>query len=108
MVDQEIKYKILKALEVNPELSQRDLAEKLGISLGKANYCIRALIEKGLVKVQRFRNAQNKSAYFYLLTPSGIEEKARVTIRFLKAKLKEYERLREEIKQLKSEANKLV
>ena len=81
-------------------MSQRDLAKALGISLGKTNYCIKALLEKGLIKMQNFRNNQNKLGYAYLLTPVGVDEKARITLRFLKFKVQEYERLRIEIDEL--------
>ncbi len=82
MLTDEYRYKILKLLEVNPEISQRELAEQLGVSLGKANFCLKSLIEVGLLKVTNFKNSKNKSAYMYLLTPSGIEEKAKVTVTF--------------------------
>lgn len=81
-------------------MSQRDLAKALGVSLGKTNYCIKALLVKGLIKMQNFRNNQNKLGYAYLLTPAGVDEKARITLRFLKFKVKEYERLRIEIDEL--------
>lgn len=100
----EYRYKILKRLEANPEISQRELAQKLGISLGKANYCLRALVQKGLLKVNNFRNNQNKTAYLYLLTPHGVEQKARMTVEFLQIKVQEYERLRTEIEELQREA----
>lgn len=102
--DEATRYKLLKILEGNPSLSQRDLAKELGLSLGKVNYCLQALIEKGCVKVNNFRNSQNKRAYAYLLTPSGVEEKARMTVLFLKHKTEEYERLRQEISELRREA----
>lgn len=103
MLTDEYRYKILKLVEANPEISQRELAKSLGISLGKANFCLKALIEKGLIKATNFRNHQNKFAYMYLLTPSGIEEKSITTLRFLKAKIKEYELLQVEIEQLTQE-----
>lgn len=103
MLTDEYRYKILRELETNPEISQRDLARGLGISLGKANFCIKALIEKGLIKANNFRNSQNKKAYFYYLTPKGMEEKASITLRFLKCKMAEYEELKKEIEQLRSE-----
>jgi EPS-associated MarR family transcriptional regulator len=104
MLDDNTRYSLLKMLEDNPELSQRDLAKRLGISLGKVNFCVNALIEKGCLKVNNFRNSENKRAYAYLLTPSGVEEKARITVRFLKHKISEHERLRVEIKDLEREA----
>lgn len=104
MFDDTISYGLLKTLEDNPGLSQRDLAKRLGVSLGKINFCINALIVKGSLKVNNFRNSDNKLAYAYLLTPQGVEEKARITVHFLKYKVQEYERLRAEIAELKLEA----
>ena len=104
MFDDTTSYGLLKTLENNPGLSQRDLAKRLGISLGKVNFCLNALIEKGCLKVNNFRNSDNKLAYAYLLTPRGVEEKARITVYFLKHKMNEYERLRAEIEELKQEA----
>jgi EPS-associated MarR family transcriptional regulator len=104
MVTDEYGYKIFKLLEVNPEISQREIARELGISLGKVNYCLKALIEKGQLKMKNFRNNKRKRAYAYILTPKGIEEKASVTARFLKRKLLEYEKLQAEIELLKLEA----
>jgi len=104
MFDDTTSYGLLKTLEGNPSLSQRDLAKCLGISLGKVNFCMNALIEKGCLKVNNFRNSDNKLAYAYLLTPHGVEEKARITMHFLKHKMQEYERLRVEIEELKQEA----
>lgn len=104
MLTDEYRYKILKILEANPEISQRDLARKLDISLGRVNFCLKALIEKGLLKATNFKNSQNKLAYMYLLTPSGIEEKSAITARFLKIKMQEYAALEAEIDQLRREA----
>ena len=105
MLTDEYRYKILKLVETNPEISQRELAQQLGISLGRVNYCIKALIEKGLVKATNFRNNKNKLAYMYLLTPSGIEEKASITLRFLKFKIHEFEMLQSEILLLRKEVD---
>jgi EPS-associated MarR family transcriptional regulator len=102
-MDDPTNYHLLKTLESNPELTQRDLAKELGFSLGKTNYCLRALMDKGLVKASNFRNSRNKTAYIYTLTPQGIEEKARVTYRFLKRKQREYEELKREIEELAQE-----
>jgi len=102
-MDDATNYQLLKTLEANPELTQRDLAKELGFSLGKTNYCLRALMDKGLVKACNFRNSRNKTAYIYKLTPQGIEEKARVTYRFLKRKQREYEQLKREIEELAQE-----
>ena len=104
MFDDTTSYGLLKTLENNPSLSQRDLAKRLGVSLGKINFCLNALIEKGCLKVNNFRNSDNKLAYAYLLTPQGVEEKARITVYFLKYKMQEYERLRVEIEELQREA----
>ncbi len=104
----DISYQLIRLIEQNPEISQRQLARELGISLGKANYCVRALIEKGLVKAGNFRNSNNKLAYSYLLTPKGLEEKASITTRFLKRKQREYEQLKQEIADLQREALLLV
>ena len=104
MFDDDTSYGLLKTLEDNPGLSQRDMAKRLGISLGKVNFCLNALVEKGCLKVNNFRNSDNKLAYAYLLTPHGLDEKARITVRFLKYKMREYERLRAEIEVLKREA----
>ncbi|PJC02906.1 MAG: MarR family EPS-associated transcriptional regulator [Gallionellales bacterium CG_4_9_14_0_8_um_filter_59_50] len=104
MLDETTHYTLLKTLEKNPGLSQRELAKQLGVSLGKVNYCLNKLIEKGSLKINNFRNSQNKLAYAYLLTPQGIESKARMTVQFLKRKMQEYERLRAEIEALQREA----
>jgi len=104
MLDESTHYKLLKTLGENPGLSQRDLAKRLGISLGKVNYCLNALVEKGSLKINNFRNSENKLVYAYLLTPRGVEEKAGITVEFLQRKVQEYERLRVEIEQLKQEA----
>lgn len=103
MADDETHYKILKLLQADPHISQRALAEALGVSLGKTNYCLKALIGRGLIKARNFRNSSNKAAYAYFLTPKGMEEKATVTLRFLKRKMAEYESLREEIEHLRRE-----
>ena len=104
MLTDEYRYKILKLVETNPEISQRELAEQLGISLGKANFCLKALIEVGMLKASNFKNSKNKLGYMYLLTPKGLEEKAKVTVRFLKKKLSEFEILQNEINELKKES----
>jgi len=100
---EESHLKVLRLLEANPGLSQRDLADELGVSLGKTNYCVKALLDKGLLKIQNFRNSQNKRAYAYLLTPAGIAAKAELTTRFLKYKVTEYENLHKEIETLRRE-----
>lgn len=105
MLTDEYRYKILKILATNPEISQRDLARKLDISLGRVNFCLKALIEKGFLKASNFRNNQNKMAYMYLLTPQGLEEKTVITARFLKLKLQEHAKLQAEIEELRNDAN---
>jgi len=104
MLDETTHYGLLKTLEENPGLSQRDLAKKLGVSLGKINFCLNALVAKGSLKINNFRNSENKLAYAYLLTPQGIESRARMTVEFLKRKVQEYEGLRAEIDELQREA----
>ena len=84
------------------------MSRHMGISLGKTNYCIQALLSKGLIKMQNFRNNENKMAYIYLLTPAGVEEKAKITLRFLKYKVQEYDRLRMEIEELQREAEQKI
>jgi EPS-associated MarR family transcriptional regulator len=100
MLTDEYRYKILKELQQDPDISQRELARRLDMSLGKANFCLKVLIEKGLVKADNFKNSTNKTGYLYLLTSKGIEEKVSLTQRFLQRKLKEYEMLEKEIEQL--------
>jgi EPS-associated MarR family transcriptional regulator len=101
---EETHFRVLRLLDANPQMSQRELAEVLGVSVGKANYCLKALLEKGLIKMQNFRNNQNKLAYAYLLTPEGIRQKTRLTACFLKRKMVEYENLKHEIELLQAEA----
>jgi EPS-associated MarR family transcriptional regulator len=108
MLTDEYRYKILKLLDAQPEITQRELAKNLGVSLGKTNFCLKSLIDIGLIKASNFRNSQNKLAYMYLLTPSGIEAKSAITLRFLKSKMQEYEILQAEIKDLMQEANPLM
>jgi len=107
VLSDENRYQLLKLLEENPEMSQRQIAAALGVSLGKVNFCLRALIEIGSVKVANFSRSPNKKAYVYLLTPKGIEEKAKVTLRFLAKKQNEYEELKREINELKNEVKLL-
>jgi EPS-associated MarR family transcriptional regulator len=104
MLTDEYRYKILKILEVNPEISQRDMARELGVSLGRTNFCLKALIERGLLKATNFRNSSNKLAYMYFLTPKGLEEKSVITARFLKIKMQEYANLEAEIEELRRDA----
>jgi len=99
----EAHYKVMRLIEANPEISQRELAQVMGVSLGKANYCLNALIQKGWVKARNFRKSNNKLAYAYLLTPRGIQQKAAISVQFLHRKMGEYESLRKEIAQLRRE-----
>ncbi|CAJ0809892.1 hypothetical protein LMG19087_00589 [Ralstonia wenshanensis] len=96
-------FRVMHILQENPDLTQRELAERLGISVGGLNYCLKALTEKGLVKMKNFAHSKNKFGYVYVLTPSGLAEKAAITHRFLQRKMEEYEALRAEIEALKSE-----
>ena len=101
----ELQHRIFKIIQRNPAINQRGLSRELGISLGKANYCIKALVEKGWVKINNFRNNQNKLGYAYVLTPTGIEEKASVTLRYLKRKMREYDELKLAVEELKKDLN---
>ena len=103
MLDDATRYAILRLLEKHPDLSQREIAEKAGISLGKANYCVKALIDKGWIKIRNFRNSHNKTAYLYQLTPAGIRERAQVTRRFLILKIKEHDQITADIERLRQE-----
>jgi EPS-associated MarR family transcriptional regulator len=105
VLSDEMRYRLLKLLDANPRLSQRDVARELDISLGKVNYCLNALVRKGWIKASRFTNSRNKAAYMYLLTPRGMEAKIRLTFEFLRIKLREYETLRDEIEQIRREAD---
>ncbi|MFN9281900.1 MAG: MarR family EPS-associated transcriptional regulator [Betaproteobacteria bacterium] len=106
-IQEEMRFKVLRALEQQPDLSQRQLADMLGVSLGKANYLLHALLDKGLLKARNFRNSQNKLAYAYLVTPGGLAEKAALTRGYLERKSQEYEALRDEIDKLKLELEQL-
>jgi EPS-associated MarR family transcriptional regulator len=108
MLTDEMRYKLMRLLEANPRLSQREAARDLGISLGKVNFCVRALVRAGLIKATRFKNSRNKAAYMYLLTPRGIETKAALTLRFLQLRLREYEQLQAEIERIRREAEGLA
>ena len=97
-------YRVLRLLQANPDITQREIAQQLGMSTSGLNYCLKALIDKGLVKMQNFSQSKNKFGYIYVLTPQGIAQKALLTGRFLQRKLQEYERLQEEISQLQAES----
>ena len=107
-VSYEIRYRLLKFVAEHPDATQRDLAIELGISLGKANYCLQALVKKGLVKVRNFRSSGRKRAYVYILTPRGIDEKINVTHGFLRRKIVEYDLLSKEIEELSCEVRDLA
>lgn len=100
-------FRVMRILQENPDLNQRELAEKLGISVGGLNYCLKALMEKGLVKMKNFAKSKNKFGYVYVLTPSGVAEKAAITHRFLQRKIDEYEALKAEIEVLRVEAEEI-
>ena len=106
MLKQQNQYQILKSLEQDPNCTQRQLSKDLDLSLGKVNYCLKSIVEKGFVKIYNFKNNKNKGQYSYLLTPKGIEEKARMTVEFIKIKTQEYGQLKDEIESLKTEARK--
>jgi EPS-associated MarR family transcriptional regulator len=103
---EDTRFRVLRLLQDKPDLTQREIAEALGISLGGVNYCLHALASKGLVKIRNFRNSNNKMGYTYLLTPKGISEKTALTARFLKRKMGEYEALKAEIEALELEIGK--
>src|SRR3954468_20252274 len=100
------QLRVLRLLDASPNRTQREMADELGMSLGKANYVLRALLSKGFVKVQNFRNSDNKRSYAYLLTPEGVSAKAELTRQFLARKIDEYDALRVEIERLKGEAER--
>jgi EPS-associated MarR family transcriptional regulator len=102
-VNDETRYQLIRLIEENPNISQRELANRLGISLGKVNYCLRALINVGWVKAGNFVRSDNKMRYAYMLTPAGIKEKAQITARFLKKKQAQYQQLKTEIARLQQE-----
>ncbi len=90
-------FEILRKVEKNPKSSQRELAKELGLSLGKLNYCLKALKDKGLIKINNFKKNENKERYFYILTPKGLVEKTKLTINFMKRKMQEYDELKKEL-----------
>ena len=107
MLDDGLCYQLLNLLSSKPAMSQRAIAASLGLSLGKINYALKALIEKGFIKAEEFCSSKNKKAYSYILTPKGLEEKANVTIRYFKKKMREYECLQRELEELKNQVDKL-
>ena len=107
MTHQELEYRALKLLEQSPNTTQRELASQLGVSLGKAHYLLKSLVRVGWVKLENFKQSNNKLGYAYLLTPVGVLEKTKITRQFLKRKEQEYQQLAQEISQLKDEVSKL-
>ncbi len=103
----EERLKLIKLIEENPAITQRELAQALGVSVGKTNYLIKALVEKGLVKMRNFKSSDNKARYLYYLTPKGMEEKVRLTYHFLRRKTEEYERLQREIEALRKDLKEM-
>ena len=97
MKNQEDYFKVLRKIQQNPSSSQRELAEDIGFSLGKLNYCLKALKDKGLIKIKNFKNNPNKLNYVYILTPKGMSEKTKLTLNFMKKKMKEYDDLKKEL-----------
>ena len=106
LYEQEIRYKLLKLLSSYANLSQREMAKRTGISLGKTNYVLTELANKGIIKIKRFKSAPSKIPYTYMLTPHGLEEKAKITLKFLKRKLAEYEEIKHQIKEITKEVEK--
>ena len=102
-LQQDVRFRILRLLESNPQISQRALSRELGISLGSVNYCLKALVQKGQLKISNFRASNNKLRYAYALTPKGVAEKTALTTRFLQGKLKEYDALKAEIESLQED-----
>ena len=106
LYEQEIHYKLLTLLASEENLSQREMAGRMGISLGKTNYVLTELANKGIIKIKRFKSAPNKIPYSYMLTPQGLEEKAKITLNFLKRKLSEYEEIKRQIKEIVKEVER--
>ena len=106
MKDEQDHFDVLRKIQQNPESTQRELAEELGFSLGKLNYCLKALQTKGLVKIENFKKNPNKLNYFYVLTPKGISEKTKLTLNYMKRKMKEYDELKKDFENEKNKSNK--
>ena len=107
MNQKDIRLDLLRKIELNPEYTQRELSKEMDVSLGKVNYCIKKLTEKGWIKLTNFTHSPNKVGYAYLLTPKGVEEKTKLTFAFLKRKIKEYEILKDEINKLKEDIGQI-
>jgi len=101
MNDNQDHYNVLRKIQSKPESTQRELAEELGFSLGKLNYCLMALKLKGLIKIRNFKKNPNKIHYIYMLTPKGIAQKTKLTVKYMKLKMREYDELKKEIEELK-------
>ena len=108
MSKQELEYRVLKLVEKQPTITQRELSKELGVSLGKTHYVIKALVKVGWIKLENFKRSDNKLGYAYMLTPTGVLEKAQITRRFLVRKQQEYENLKREIEQLQTEVDQAV
>ena len=106
--DDEIDLHLLREIAADPATSQRSLARRLGVSLGRVNFCLRALADKGLLKANNFRRSDNKRAYAYVLTPKGVDEKVRLTVSFLQRKMVEYDRLQIELESLRREVGDMT
>ena len=104
-MNEDVSYKLFKLIEANPNISQRELANKMGVSLGKVNYCLKGFMDKGWLKAKNFKNSNNKIAYAYVFTPKGLSQKAKIAARFLKRKVSEYETLKREIDELRKEVS---
>ena len=104
--EEEIRYRLLKILAEEPQLGQREMAKRMGISLGKVNFCVSELAAKGWIKITRLKSARKKIPYIYMLTPKGLEEKGKLTVRFLKRKVSEYEEIKRQIEEIANEAEK--
>lgn len=102
-ISDEYHLKVMQMLAKQPDISQRELAARLGVSVGKINYCMQALVAKGLVKIQNFQNSDNKKAYVYLLTPEGAASKVKLTLQYLRLRMKEYDELKDEIRRLQQD-----
>jgi len=100
---EDVRFRVLRLIEKRPEASQREIADALGVSVGAVNYCVRALIDKGHIKVANFRASKNKLGYVYVLTPEGIAARANLAVRFIERKLAEYNTIKDELDQLRSE-----
>lgn len=106
--NQDVEYYLLQEIASRSEFTQLELAKKIGVSVGKVNYVLSAFVRKGIVKMENFKKSKSKKSYLYLLTPDGIKEKKRITLNFIKRKIKEFERLEQEIAKAKQEAGEKI